>query len=105
MRRFSLGMIVGLAGLTLALALPCPVGDLGFVGEHGQRRLQGVRQIARLRDRPLHGLIAQIQQRVEIVHHRLHFARIVAFDSLVSPIAHQRETGAKMPESERLTAG
>ena len=73
------------------LALPRLVGDLRLVREHGERRLQRVRQIAGLRDRAPHGLIAMLEQRVEIVDERLHFAGIAPFDAAIPSLAHGGE--------------
>ena len=66
-----------------AASSPWPglVGDVRFVREHRERRLQRVRQVAGLRDRAPHGLIAMLEQRVEIVDERLHLAGIPPLDA------------------------
>ena len=51
---------------------------LGFLRQHGQRRLQPVREIARLGDGAAHRTRLMFEQRVEIVDQRLDLARIVA---------------------------
>jgi hypothetical protein len=59
----------GGADVRLARAL----GRGGFLQEDRQRCLQGVRQVAGFGLRAFNDLVALIQQRVEIVHERLHF--------------------------------
>ncbi len=81
-----------------ARACPACVGDLRFVRKHRERRLQRVREIAGLGDRAPDGLIAMLEQRVEIVDERLHLARIAPLDAAIAPLVHRGEALAQLGE-------
>ena len=57
-------------------------GALGLVREDGQRRLQAVREIARLGVRATDGAFLVREQRVQVGDERLHFSREAPFDAL-----------------------
>ncbi len=56
-----------------------------FLHQHGQRRLESVREVAGLRERPAHRRIAVIEERVEIVDERLHFGRVLPLETTRAP--------------------
>ena len=62
-----------LAAIEAARSRPRQPRALGVARQHGERRLQAVRQVAGLGERTLHALVALGQQRVQVVHERLHF--------------------------------
>ena len=66
---------VHLLAQQLRPAAAAPPRPLGLVGDHRQRRLQAVGQVAGPRQRPAHRLFAVVEQRVEVVDERLHLAR------------------------------
>ena len=55
-------------------------GALGVLRQDGERRLQAVCEIAGLGDRAVGHLLALAQQRIEVVHQRLHLGRIASLD-------------------------
>ena len=69
----------------------CP-RPLRLVRNDGERRLQAVRQVARLRDRTADGLLSLVEQRVEIVDERLHFCRVLAVDAPIAPLVQSGKT-------------
>ena len=81
---------------------------LRFVRNDGKRRLQAVRQVARLCHRAADGLLPLVEQRVEIVDERLHFCRVIAldaplaalvqFDKARAKVADRRHAGANLQE-------
>ncbi len=73
-------------------------GLLCLLRQHREGRLQSVREISRRGEGPGDRALTILEQRVQIVHERLHFARIVAFDSLAASLAHRRQAGAKAPQ-------
>ena len=58
-----------------------------LVLQHGERRLQRMREIADMRARALDDLAVGIDQRVQVLHQRLDLARIVAFEMLDVAVA------------------
>jgi hypothetical protein len=70
-------------------------GLLCLLREHRKRRFQSVREISRGGERSGDRLLTIFEQRIEIIHERLHFIRIIAFDCPAASLAHRRETGAK----------
>jgi hypothetical protein len=73
------------------------VGLFCLLREHREGRLQSVREISCCREGSGDRTLTIFEQPIQIVHERLHFARMVAFDSLAASLAHQRESGAKSP--------
>ncbi len=61
---------------------------VGFVGQHGKRRLEAVREVARPRDGSPHRLFAVLEQHVEIVDERLHFSGVDAVDAAFTTGMH-----------------
>ncbi len=72
-----------------------------LVREDGERRLQTVREIARLGDRALDRFLSMLEQRVEIVDERLHLGRVRAFDSPISPFVKPGKTARRLLIGER----
>jgi len=64
-------------------------GAVGVARQHGQRRLEAVRQVAGLGQRALHARFALREQRVEIVHERLDFRWIEAAKLAVLAAVHR----------------
>ena len=60
----------------------------GFVREHGERGLEAVREVARLRNRPRHGSFAVLEQEIQIVDQRLNLARVNAVEAAAASLAH-----------------
>ena len=57
-------------------------GALGLLRQHGERRLQAVREIAGLGDRAAARARSRcVEQRIQIVDERLHLGRIAAVDA------------------------
>jgi hypothetical protein len=69
---------------------------LGFVRQNGERRFQPVRQVSGFRNRATHGVLPLIEQRVEIVDERLHFARVGTFDAAIAPFVQSCEPRSKV---------
>ena len=86
------------------LGLPGAIGDLRLVRQHGERRLQRVREIAGLGDRAADGLIAVLEQRVEIVDQRLHFGGIAAVEAALAALAHGGEAAAQPLDRRQAVA-
>ncbi len=80
------------------LTLPRRLQLFRLLRQHRQRRLQSMRQIARLRQRPPRNPLAMLQQRIEIVHQRLHFRRILPFDPLARAIPQPQQLLPQPPE-------
>jgi hypothetical protein len=93
------------------LVMPLGRRLLRLLRQHRQRRLQSVREIAGGGQGSGHGARAILEQRVQVVHQRLHLARIVALQSLTASLAHRREAGAQTskrgqrPLHEKHSAG
>ena len=60
----------------------------GFVREDGERRLEAVREVAGLRDRPRDGGFAVLEQEIQIVDQRLNLARVNAVEAAAASLAH-----------------
>jgi hypothetical protein len=75
---------------------------LGVSRQHGERRFQAVRQVAGLGERTLHPLVALGQQRVEVVHQRLHFGGVVTAHPTMLTAVHCGK--ARVQERHRLQA-
>ena len=69
---------------------------VGLLREHGERRLQSVREIAGLGLRARDARVARLEQRVEIRHERLHFGGIVAVHQPLAAGVHVREPRAQL---------
>jgi hypothetical protein len=78
-------------------------GPLRFLCEHRERRLQAVRQVARLRDRAADGAFLVLEQRVQIVDERLHFARVVVAQLPGGARAHVRQALPHLVEGPKRT--
>ena len=70
----------------------------------GERRLQAVRQVARLCDRTADGLLPLVEQRVEIVDERLHFGRIFALDAPIAALVQSGKARAKVVDRRHAAA-
>ena len=68
--------------------MPRRLGALGLLRQHRERRLQPVREVARLRQRAGHRPLAMLEQGVEIVDERLHLGRIDAVDPPLAAVVH-----------------
>ena len=64
---------------------------VAFMRDHRERRLESVREIGRFRERAPHRFLAVVEQRVQLVHERLHFARIRPLHALLLAFADARE--------------
>jgi hypothetical protein len=71
--------------------VPCGRHPPGFVREDGERRLETVREVAGLGDRPRDSGLAVFQQEIEIVDQRLNLARVGAVEAAAAPLAHVRQ--------------
>ncbi len=56
------------------VGVPRGPGALRLLGQHGQRRLEAMREVAGLGQRLPHPLVLVVEQRVEVVDERLHLA-------------------------------
>ena len=63
-------------------------GAFGLLRQHRQRGFETVCEIARLRERSAYRLVAVIEERVEIIHQRLHFGRIPSIDPAAAAVAN-----------------
>ena len=88
------------------LALAGGAGAFGLARQQRQRRLETVREVAGLRNRALHRLLALFDQRVQVVDERLHLGGIVALRP-ARRVPRARGRGASrscvMPASPRRT--
>ncbi len=73
-------------------ALPFGFYTICLLRKHSQRRLQAVGQVSGFGQRPLHRFLAMFEQRIQIVHQRLHFCGIASVDPAFLTIAHRRQT-------------
>jgi len=73
-------------------------GLLRLLREHREGRLQSVREISCRSEGSGDRTLAILEQPIQLVHERLHFGRMVAFDSLAAPLAYRRQAGAKAPQ-------
>ena len=80
-------------------------GALGLLRQHRERRLQAVREIAGLADRAADRCVAMLEQRVEIVDERLHFARIASLRACASPLLHVGQPLAHLVERRQPARG
>ena len=76
---------------------------LSLVRENRQRRLQPVREVAGFRDRATNGLFTAVEQRVEVVHERLHFRRVGSIDATVAALVQSGETRSKVVDRRHAT--
>ena len=86
------------------LVMPLGVGTIGFLRQHRERRLETVSEVAGLGQRAPDGLLAVLEQRVEIVDERLHFGRIIAVDAAIATVAEAREALAQMIHRRQAVA-
>jgi hypothetical protein len=70
------------------LGVPGRAGTFAFLVEHGQRRLEPVRQVTGLAERALHARFTIAQQRIQVVDERLDLRRILAFQAAVTSFSH-----------------
>ena len=77
---------------------------LGFVRQHGQRRLQSMGEVARFRGRPRERLLVVGQQRVEIVDERLHLGRIRAVKPRLDAFLHVGQPPADVVDRQERPA-
>ncbi len=68
---------------------------LGFVRQDGERGLQTVREVAGSRDRALHGLLAVVEQEVQVVDEWLHFGGVGAVDEAFTPLMYSGQSQAQ----------
>ncbi len=80
------------------LGLPRLPRPLGLLREDGERRLEAVREIPRLRARSRHALLALGEQRVQVLDERLDLRRILAFDPGLPAVAQCRHPRAQPRE-------
>jgi hypothetical protein len=80
------------------------LGAFGLLREHGKRRFQAVREVARLGDRARHDALAVGEQRIQIVDERLHLRRIRPAQLAVHAFAHVGETVAHAIERRQRPA-
>jgi hypothetical protein len=73
------------------VVLPGRGGALGLLRQHGERRLQPVREITRFPEGAAHRAVAMFEQRVEIVDERLHLRRIPSLERALRAFLHVAE--------------
>ncbi len=77
---------------------------LHLAGDHRQRRLETVRQIACARQRAAHRVFAMVEQRVQIVHEGLHFLGKGAREPVAAALANPRQARAQQGERREPAA-
>ena len=80
------------------LAVTGGAGALRFLRQHRERCLETVREIAGLRDRAPHGVIAVLEKRVQIGDERLDFGRIAPGDLMLPSVANGSQLRAHVVE-------
>ena len=81
--------------------MPRRRGLVRLVRQHGQRRLQAVREIAGCRLRARDRLVAVVEQRVEVAHEWLDFRRIGPFHMPLTAFSNARKPPAQVVEGRQ----
>ena len=87
------------------LRLPGGPRPLRLLVEHGQRRLEAVRQVAGLGVRARHAQLAVAQQRIEVADQRLDLCGIVAFEPAVAAFTHVHQPARAVHRTTPARAG
>ena len=77
------------------------IGAIGFVHQHRQRRFEAVREIAGFAERAADRVVAMIEQRVQIIHQRLNFGWIAAFEPPLAAVANGGQACAQFVERRK----
>jgi hypothetical protein len=77
---------------------------VGLLPQHRQRSLQAVGEIARLGHRAADPLFPVVEERVQVVHHRLQLERIVAFEPALLASAERRQPLAEAVKRRQARA-
>ena len=96
------------AGAIVAARSPWPAAAARsrLLGEHGERRLEAVREVAGLGLRARDAALAVVEQRVQVAHERLHLGRIARLRvAPVAPVAHGRRARRAAGRAATCRAG